>query len=205
MRPAVHRTIIVVDVEGFGSPNRTNPDKMIVRRGLYRALEMAFRKVDVPWEGCHRTDCGDGVFILVPAEVSKGIFVETLPFALLDALRKHNRGRREQECIRLRMALHAGEIHHDDHGVAGAAITLAFRLVNARPLRNALVESSSQLALITSRWFFDEVVRHSSIVDIASYRQVQVKVKETRTKGWIFVPGSTARVLEASMVGRGSA
>lgn len=41
-RPAVHRTIIVVDVERFGDARRTNPHQVAVRDGLWHALEQAF-------------------------------------------------------------------------------------------------------------------------------------------------------------------
>ena len=57
--------------------------------------------------------------------------------------------------IRLRMALHAGEIIRYEHGAAGAAINLAFRLVDAEPLKAALEGSSGALAVIVSSWFFE--------------------------------------------------
>ena len=59
------------------------------------------------------------------------------------------------------MAVHAGELHYDDHGVVGASVNLTFRLLNADPLRSALAGSSGVLALVTSYSFFEEVVRHS--------------------------------------------
>src|SRR6202044_924351 len=104
-RMAVHRTIVVVDVEGFGDRRRTNRHQLAVREGLYRAMQEAFDRASIPWADCHREDRGDGVFILVPAEVPKGLFVELLPSALAGALRVHNDGRPSQEGIRLRMAL----------------------------------------------------------------------------------------------------
>jgi hypothetical protein len=45
-RSAVHRTILVVDVEGFGDPRRTNPHQVTVRDGLYRALRNVFDTAD---------------------------------------------------------------------------------------------------------------------------------------------------------------
>jgi hypothetical protein len=36
--PAVHRTIVVVDIEGFGDQRRTNPHQLAARDGLYRTL-----------------------------------------------------------------------------------------------------------------------------------------------------------------------
>jgi hypothetical protein len=64
------------------------------------------------------------VFILVPAEVPKGLLAESLPSALVIALRAHNDAHPGPERIRLRMALHAGEVHYDEHGVTAASVNL---------------------------------------------------------------------------------
>jgi len=85
------------------------------------------------------------------------------------------------------MALHAGEVNYDSHGVTGSAITLAFRLVNARPLKLAFAESPGVLAIIVSSWFYQEVIRNSPASDPTTYRPIRVSVKETRTTGWISV------------------
>jgi hypothetical protein len=93
-----------------------------------------------------------------------------------------------EERIRLRVALHAGEIYPDDHGFAGASINLTFRLIDSTPLRNALAGSPGVLAMVVSSWFFDEVVRHCAGAHSESYRQLPVDVKETSTTGWICLP-----------------
>jgi hypothetical protein len=187
-RSAVHRTILAVDVEGFGDRNRTNPHQLEVRAGLYQALLRACEIAGIPWADCDHEDRGDGVLILAPPEVPKVAFVEALPDALVTTLREHNATHNTEERIRLRMALHAGEINYDDHGVAGAAVNLTFRLLDSDPLRKALAGSPGVLALVTSSWFYDEVVRHSLVIDHGAYRQIQVVVKETTTTGWISLP-----------------
>ena len=171
-RSAVHRTIFVVDVEGFGDKRRTNPDRLAVRDGMYRAVQQAFREAGVPWADCYHESCGDGVFVLIPAEVPKGLFVESIPRELAGALQEHNAAHRAEERIRLRVALHAGEVYYDEHGVTAESINLAFRLLDARPLKSALADSPGVLAVIVSPWFFDEVVRHSPAGDAATYRPV---------------------------------
>jgi hypothetical protein len=114
----------------------------------------------IPWDDCDHEDRGDGVFVLVPADVPKALLAESLPPALVTALRTHNDGHPGPERIRLRMALHAGEVHYDQHGVTAVAVNLAFRLLDADPLKAALTSSSGVLAIIVSSWFFEEVVRH---------------------------------------------
>ena len=78
-RPAVHRTLVVVDVERFGDQRRTNPHQLAVRDGLWEALARAFDDVGIRWAGCRREDRGDGVLILARAGVPKGRFAESLP------------------------------------------------------------------------------------------------------------------------------
>ncbi|MET8847498.1 tetratricopeptide repeat protein [Amycolatopsis sp. NPDC004625] len=55
-------------------------------------------------------------------------------------------------------------------------------------MKTALAESPGTLALIVSTWFFDEVVRSSTVVDPSTFRPVHVAVKETATVGWISLP-----------------
>ncbi|WP_327565160.1 ATP-binding protein, partial [Actinophytocola sp.] len=186
--PAVHRTIVVLDVEGFGNRQRTNPHQVAVRDGLYRAVQQAFDNAGIPWTDCDHEDRGDGVFILAPSEMPKAPFVDTVPHTLVSALRVHNKTHPDEEHIRLRMALHAGEVSYDEYGVTATSINLAFRLLDAKLFKTALAESPGVLALITSEWFFDEVVRHSQHTDPTTFRPVKVAVKETSTVGWISLP-----------------
>ena len=182
----MHRTIVAVDVEGFG--NRIDPQQVAVREGLYRILRQASHAATIPWADCHHEDRGDSVLILAPPEVARSMFIESLPDQLIEGLREHNSTHPTEEQIRLRMALHAGEVHYDDHGVVGASINLAWRLLDAEPLKSALAGSPGVLALITSDWFFNEVVRHSSAAHPNAYRRVRVRVKETDTVGWVHLP-----------------
>ena len=159
---------------------------MAVRYGLYGAMRDAFGRAGIPWDDCGVEDRGDGMFVLVPPEVPKALLAESLPSALVTALQAHNGTHPGPERIRLRMALHAGEVHYDEHGVTAAAVTLAFRLLEASALKAALASSPGVLAVIASSWFFEEVVRHSA--NAAGYRRVEVAVKETTTIGWICLP-----------------
>jgi class 3 adenylate cyclase len=192
LRLAVHRTIAVVDVEGFGDRCRTNADQVTVRDSLYRVMRTAFGRAGILWDDCDREDRGDGVLVLVPAEVPKGLLVEQLPFALVTGLRGHNGAHRDPQQIRLRMALHAGEVCYDQHGVTGKSVNLAFRLLEASPLKEALARSPGVLALIASSWFYEEVVWHTHVA--GEYHCVDVTVKETTTSGWICLPDRVALI-----------
>lgn len=182
-RAAVNQTIVVVDVEGFGDYTRVRPNQLIVRDTMYRAVRKGLRAAGIHWSRCHHVDRGDGVFILAPASTDKVRLVEALPAAIAKALRRHNAGHSAPERIRLRLALHAGEVARDEHGVTGNSINLAFRLLDAPELKIAFRQAPGVLAVITSEWFYDEVVRHSCVA--AAYRKIAVDVKETSTSGWM--------------------
>ncbi|RAY15926.1 hypothetical protein DPM19_09245 [Actinomadura craniellae] len=93
--------------------------------------------------------------------------------------------------IRLRAALHIGEVHSDDHGIAGAAVNHAFRLLEAPSFKQISGDSRARLALIVSQLLHDDVVRHAvGLVNPANYRQIIVENKETRTTGWIRLLGT---------------
>ncbi|MEU4745644.1 hypothetical protein AB0G02_34985, partial [Actinosynnema sp. NPDC023658] len=185
---AVHRTILVVDVEGFGDPRRTLPHQVGTRAGLYRVVTDALTAAGAPWRDCYHEDRGDSVFVLVPPEYAKAPLVEVLPVALARALREHNDTSPSAQRTRLRVAVHAGEVVFDGHGVTSTAVTTAFRLLDAAPVRRALAESPGLVAVVVSRWVFDEVVRHSTVLDPATFRPVPVEVKEVRDTAWIALP-----------------
>jgi tetratricopeptide (TPR) repeat protein len=167
---------------------RADPDRLVVREGLYRALRRAFRACGIPWPRCHVEDRGDGILLLAPAQLPKAPFVMSLPGELAEAVREQNARHSEPEQMRLRMALHAGEVSYDEHGVTAASVNRAFRLLEAPALKAALAGSPGVLALAASTWFFDEVIRHSAAAYPASYRPVRVTVKETNTVAWIALP-----------------
>ncbi|SFQ09502.1 NB-ARC domain-containing protein [Actinomadura madurae] len=186
--PTVHRTIVIADVVGFSSRRRTSHDRSLLRTETYRALHDAFVKAGIPWDSCYIEDRGDGVLILAPPEVPKSFFVERLPETLSRELIKHNQVHPSAQEIRLRVALHAGEVHADQHGVAGSSLNHAFRILEASELKEAVATSPpAPLGLITSDWFYREVVQPSEAVDSESFRRVDVHVKETRSQAWIRV------------------
>ncbi|MCE6995012.1 hypothetical protein LZG04_09355 [Saccharothrix sp. S26] len=185
VRVAVHRTMVVVDIERFSDHGRTNPNRLVVRQALYRAMEAAFTDIGVDWTSWLRQDRGDGILVLVPPEVAKSLFVERLPTALAAHLDEHNSRHEPPERIRLRVAVHAGEVYPDGDGVVGHAVNHVCRLVDSDPLRRALADAPGAVALMVSDWFFEEVVRHSLAVDARRFRSVEVVMKETDSTAWV--------------------
>ncbi|SEQ76501.1 hypothetical protein [Lentzea albida] len=180
-----HCTIIAADIEGFGQHHRNNANQVRLRHGMYEAMRASFDAAGIPWSECRREDRGDGVLVLASADVRKRLFADHLPDALVEALSSHNRLHPPRERIRLRLALHAGEVNFDLHGVTGSAINHTFRLLDSDVLKTALGSSSAALAIISSAWFFDDVIRHNELSRAKTYRQVEAVNKETQTQAWI--------------------
>jgi hypothetical protein len=185
---AVHRTMVLVDVEGFGAPTRTLPHQLGTRAGLYAVVGEALAAAGVPWDACYHEDRGDSVFLLIPPEYPKAPLVEVLPEALARAVRRHNTTSHNAARARLRLAVHAGEVAFDEHGVTSTALVSGFRLLDAAPLKKALADSPGVLAMVVSRLIFDEVVQHSATLDATTFRPVEITVKEIQDLAWISLP-----------------
>lgn len=181
-----HRSIVVVDVVSFTRPDRDNVDQLAIRAALYDTLRDAFEDSGIPWRQTVREDRGDGVLIFVSAEVSKVLLLGPMPARLAELLERGNTGRTVRQRFRLRVAVHAGEVHHDAHGYAGYDVNLAFRLVDARPLREAMEHSAAAVGLVVSEGVHDGVLRHGyGGLDAAAFERVRVQVKSVDVVGWV--------------------
>jgi class 3 adenylate cyclase len=188
---AVHRTILVFDIEQSNHPMRTNRDRVVIHEAMYAAVRTALKRVKY-----YSEDRGDGVLVLVPPEVPKGRLVSNLLARLEAALGMHNAAMERQNAsraaatqVRLRVAVHAGEVTFDGHGVVGAAVDYTFRLADAPPFKSALATSTGVCALITSKWFFDEVVHQNPDTRPELFRRIETQVKSTPISAYIRVPG----------------
>jgi hypothetical protein len=182
----VHRSIVVVDVVSFTRPDRDNVDQLAIRDALYRTLRDAFEDSGIPWRQTVREDRGDGVLIFVSADVSKVLLLGKLPARLGELLERGNAQRAPRQRFRLRVAVHAGEVHHDAHGFAGYDVNLAFRLVDAQPLREAMTGSAAAVGLIVSEGVHDGVLRHGyGGLDAAAFQRVRVQVKSADVAGFV--------------------
>lgn len=182
-------SMVMVDMEGFGRPARTVADQMLVRDGIYAVLRQAFDGARIAWDQCEALDRGDGAIVLVPADFPKNRLVGKLPELLRAGLAEHNDAHGPRGRIRLRMALHAGEVYFDEHGPTSDSLVHVSRLVEARAAREALARSVGPLVVIVSEWFYGNVIRHDPDASPDLYRAVRFETKETAGLAWIYVPG----------------
>jgi hypothetical protein len=182
----VPRSLVAVDIEGYS--RRDNLGHVELREALRCVCGDAFRAAGVRADT--RQDQGDAFLILVRPDVAKARLVADLVRELGIALRLVNRNRLPAARMRLRVALHAGEVHLDGTGYGGEAVVAVMRLVEADALRDALKTAPDDLAVIVSERLHDDVVKHGYRgIDPAEYRVVRVSRKEFSQPAWIHVPG----------------
>ncbi|MBP2323007.1 tetratricopeptide (TPR) repeat protein [Kibdelosporangium banguiense] len=197
-RYPTHRSVVAFDVEGFSDPYRDDDAQTAVRAGMYKVMRESFASAGIPWDACVHEDRTDGAIVVVPPEISKVLLISPLLGTLSAALVGHNSQARLAERIRLRLAVHAGEVSMDDHGLSGTDLVVACRLLVAEQLRTSLRHSPVPLAAIVSDGIYDGIVRHCyGDIDPANYHPVPVSVKRTRLQAWIHLPGTeTPPVIE---------
>ncbi|MEU7786555.1 hypothetical protein [Amycolatopsis sp. NPDC049159] len=172
----MHRTIMAVDVAGYA--RRTDPQILEVRRGLWAALRRAFADAGIAEDQRDLVDTGDGVLTLIDPDVPKTHLLADLVPSLAAALREYNLGHASNEQIRLRVAVHAGEVVRDEHGVVGESLSTTLRLLDSAELRTALQLADADLAMIVTESFYQNVVAHGARgIDPSRFRQILVKVK----------------------------
>ncbi|HEX2316430.1 MAG TPA: hypothetical protein VHJ17_21995 [Thermomonospora sp.] len=188
-----HCVLFAADVAGFTHPSRDDRVQLAVREALYGVVPGAFDDCLLGWDECLHEDRGDGMLVIVPARMPSVTVVDPLLDRLARRLRRHNRSAPDPHVLRLRVAVHIGEVHRDAHGLAGTAVNHLFRLLDAPVLKRALADSGDDLAAIASDYFYDSVIRHSDgVVDPGAFWPADVTVKETRARGWVHLPHSPA-------------
>ncbi|MFI9009211.1 hypothetical protein ACIGNX_18485 [Actinosynnema sp. NPDC053489] len=176
-----HRSILVVDIAGFG--RWSDPDQMTARHVLWHAMRTGLRAAGVRWSDLAVQNRGDGMMVLVPATVSKLDLLDPAIPRLVAVLREHNDSVPPDRRVRVRLGLHAGEVHRDPHGWVGSDLNTACRLTDSAPVREHLVGNA---VLVVSEVIHQGVVRHGyRRVDPTAYTSVDVALKELRTRAWV--------------------
>ncbi len=186
MEYPTHRSILALDIEGFAEPYRDDRARVAVRAGFYRMLRESFHAAGLIWADVEHKDAGDGAVVIISPLVPKVLLIDPLLVCLRATLAEHNRTAQLAERIRLRCAVHAGEVSNDEYGLSGIDLILAFRLLDADELRSSLAKSPADLAVIVSDTIYQAVVRHGYRgIDPTTYHPVSVQVKKNRIHAWI--------------------
>ena len=188
---ATLHAMAAVDIVSFAAPGRSDDIQLYLREALYRILQSAFTGAGIPWEQCYHEDRGDGIFILLPSTTPPLLLVDPMALKLKALVRRHNRVSSPAGNLQLRVAVHAGLVHVGEFGPSGSAVTHLFRLLDAPAFRKAVHKSDTEVGVIISDSFYDDAVLPGlGMLDPASYTPLHIRVKETRTRGWISLSDS---------------
>jgi hypothetical protein len=206
-RPAgpVYRSIIVLDLEE--STMRTNPVKGELRRVMYDLLGRSLKAVAVTGNRLESlTDRGDGVLVLIKPhdEVPKTVLLDRL-IPLLAALLVEYNAQAPHPALRmrLRVVMHAGEVHMDRRGCYGEAIDVAIRLLDSPRVKKTLKQAVAPLVLVISNEIYSGIVCQGYVDPDTYHPLVRVGVGKRRHRGWVHIPPSAAAPVLAGPV-RGS-
>lgn len=197
---AHHRAIVALDIEQ--STSRTDPVKAELRHKIYELFDAALRSAGI--HSRHRDrfiDRGDGLLALIHPvkQAPKAILliraIPTLNRLLTDYNASLPRASRPQRQLRVRVVVHAGEVHYDARGCFGEALDVAFRLLDDPRVKKALQAATDPLTLVVSGDIHKSVVRHGydGIDQHAFCPLVRVQVAGNRHPGWIRIPGAPIR------------
>ena len=142
-----YRAIVALDIER--STSRPDPVKAELRNKTYELFDAALCSAGIHKRHRDRyIDRGDGLLALIhPVEQApKALLLNHAIPALNRLLTDYNaslpHSSRPQRQLRVRVVAHAGDVHYDANGCFGEALDVAFRLLDAIPVKKALRETS---------------------------------------------------------------
>ncbi|RSN57828.1 SAV_2336 N-terminal domain-related protein [Actinomadura sp. WAC 06369] len=186
--PPGQYTILACDVQAFAGRTtvRRQDAWAMTRDVLQQGLDASLEATGVRLDDCYWEDRGDGVLVLLPPGGGTDALLSSVLDTLAAALWHHNEAAADGARVRLRVAVHAGEVRHDGLGVVGFALNHAFRLLDARATRDRLDGPGTLLAVIVSQRVYEDVVRHGpESVAPNEYLRVDVPMRETDERAWI--------------------
>lgn len=186
---AIHQLIVSVDAHASGT-RVGNAGQLTLRHVIYDVVATAHAAAAAdPDPRYAPEDRGDGVLLLFPADLPKARVVGPWVEEIHQALRRHNSQLREP--VRLRIGIHAGEVHGDPHGIAGVDVNIACRLANCAAARQVLdAAPAATLVVAVSGPLYQSVIRHGGrFIDPNTYRSERLEAGEYDGAIWVTAPG----------------
>jgi class 3 adenylate cyclase len=195
VRP-LHRTVVAVDIDGYGQ--RTDTERVRLRSALYDALTKALRHTNVSDDAYYSEDRGNSVLILISPEIPKNRLLADFLLNLTAMLHEHNLGQAGH--LRLRVAIHAGEVIFDEYGVVGNTVRTVFLLLDSAAMRSGLHFVDADLIVGVTEPIYEGVIEPGFPgIDPASYRRVIADIKGANIPVWIYFPSATGTRTEAGI------
>jgi hypothetical protein len=192
-----YRALLACDIAG--SAGRGEQRLQEIRSVLRTALSGAMRVAKLDEREFAYVDTGDGCQLVAPDGLLKARLLAPLLPELNSRIREHNRHAAPEVRMRVRVAVHAGEVRVDPGSVgvpgafSGAPFEALARLLDAAPLRQAAGtgNSGTPVAAILSHHYHEDTVGHGNDgLEADAFSAVTVQVKEYRATAWLWYPGS---------------
>ncbi|WP_194891756.1 hypothetical protein [Catenulispora pinisilvae] len=191
---AAHEYRMLMACDIAAPSGRTEQDRLEIRQFLESACRGAFHAGGMDWDSCTRWNTTDGCRLVVPSGFRKRTLLDRVLPGLTALLLSYNEWAAEHLRIRLRVALHADEIHRDSHGSASnTPFEILLCLLNATLLRTAIADAPNNvpIAAIFSQRYGEEIAgcdKYESGTD--AFIPVEIREKEYNGRAWIHYPGS---------------
>jgi tetratricopeptide (TPR) repeat protein/class 3 adenylate cyclase len=201
-----YRTIVAVDIERYGRLDRTDPLRVELRRRLIDWCAGLLAGSGAAPQQWVRQDTGDGWIVSVDPRVPRDLLLTTALAGLRRRLVAFNRGKPDAQQLRLRLALHAGEVLRDPDPLIGETTNHACRLLDSQILRACLHATTQPLAVIVSSTLYEGIVKHAyGGLDPEAWHPVVADLKEGTALAWVHVPGDPDAPVLAGTVATGAA
>jgi hypothetical protein len=195
LRLARRRVIIALDIER--STCRPDPVKAELRTMLYELFDAALRTSGVSARRRDQfADRGDGLLALIDPADQERVLSDVIP-VFSQLLASYNAGLPHpwdwDRRLRVRVVVHAGNIHDDDNGCFGEALDTAFRLLDTPLVKMELKTAQGPLVVVISAdvWESSAPDRIAGTIRAASRQPVTTQVAGHEHQGWILLPQET--------------
>ncbi|GLX95213.1 hypothetical protein Hesp01_31630 [Herbidospora sp. NBRC 101105] len=161
-----------------------------VQSGLSHVFDRGAREAGLRRETWARQEAGDGEVSVIPETEPELKIIDDLIRRVRKALHDHNRDRRDDARLRVRIAIGHGVVKRGELGFVGQVVVTTCRLLDAAAARAALVANPrADLVLLLTDRLYEDVVRqlHTSYRP-ESFTRLEVPTKERTEIAWMWIP-----------------
>ncbi|GAA4255945.1 hypothetical protein [Dactylosporangium darangshiense] len=183
-----NRLCFVVDIVSYST--RPSVRQVEAQSRVAAVIAAALTRARIAPGHCERQDRGDGQLLLLPIGADPVRTVPALVQGLLAGLAEANRVAALTDRIRLRAALSHGVVRIAATGYVGDCVVEACRIVDAKPLKQALAERPDRdlVVALSAELYRDAVLSPYGDLAPELFCEVNVAEKELSTTAWICLP-----------------
>ncbi len=177
-----YRLGFTVDVVGYSS--RTIDGQRQVQNRLITMFHRFIAESGIEFAPELFQSNGDGFHYFLPdsdVHAAVSCLLSVLPRVLAEDNAAHN------DRIRLRMATDMGTVGRGPLGFTADAVIRFSRLVNSKPIRDAVTEHDADLVALVSDTLYQDVVTRFDDLAVLPFKPVEVEVKDYRACAHLLV------------------